>query len=109
MSVGKRFRQMVATLEAEFRRDVHKARTALRQIVGNEISVPHGSGGHLVVKIGPDTEALLASGTSETLVVTGARYAQLLGHERSRWLAFAKNQAVRAKGLNCRGSFGTIS
>jgi len=37
--LGKRYRRMVATLEEELSRDVHKARTALRQIVGNEIPV----------------------------------------------------------------------
>ena len=46
-----------------------QARTALRQIVGNEITVvPHESGKHLVARIGLDTEALMASGTSEILV-----------------------------------------
>jgi hypothetical protein len=39
------------------------ARTALRQIVGNEIMVlPHQAGTHLVAKIGLDYEALMASG-----------------------------------------------
>jgi hypothetical protein len=55
---------------------VHKARTALRQIAGNEIPVvPHESGKHLVAKIGLDTEALMASGASEIFVIAGARYA----------------------------------
>jgi len=54
---------------------VHKARTALRQIVGNEIPVvPHESGKHLVAKIGLDTEALMASGASEIFVVAGGRF-----------------------------------
>ncbi len=45
---------------------MHKARTALRQIVGNEIPVaPHKSGKHLVARIGLDTEALRAVGSSE--------------------------------------------
>lgn len=51
---------------------MHKARTALRQIVGNEIPVvPHESGKHLVAKIGLDTEALMASGASEIFGVRG--------------------------------------
>jgi site-specific DNA recombinase len=75
MPVGERYRQMVATLEAELSRDVHKARTALRQIVGNEIQVvPHESGKHLVARIGLDTEALLAAGGAEIFVVAGAGF-----------------------------------
>jgi site-specific DNA recombinase len=72
---GERYRRLVANLEAELNRDVHKARTALRRIVGNEIPVlPHESGKHLVAKIGLDTEALMASGASEIFVVAGAGF-----------------------------------
>jgi hypothetical protein len=62
-------------VEAELDRDVHKARTALHQIIGGEILVlPHESGKHLVARIGLDTEALMASGSSEIFVVAGARF-----------------------------------
>ena len=73
--VGERFRRLVTNWEAELSRDVHKARTALRQIVGNEIRmVPHESGKHLVARIGLDTEALQAAGSSRMFfVVAGAR------------------------------------
>jgi site-specific DNA recombinase len=74
LPVGERYQRLVANVEAELDRDVHKARTALRQIVGNGIPVlPHESGKHLVARIGLDTEALVASGTSEIFVVAGAR------------------------------------
>lgn len=71
-----------------------QARTALRQIVGNEIPVvPHESGKHLVARIGLDTEALMASGTSEILVA-GAGFRNYLpasracaGDKRSHLLA----------------------
>jgi hypothetical protein len=73
--LGERYRRMVVTLEAELSRDVHKARTALRQIVGDDIPViPHESGKHLVARIGLDTQALVAGGGSEIFVVAGARY-----------------------------------
>jgi hypothetical protein len=56
-------------------RDVHKARTALRQVLGDEIPVlPHESGKHLVARIGLDTHALVAAGGSEKFVVAGARF-----------------------------------
>jgi site-specific DNA recombinase len=72
LPVGERYQRLVANVEAELGRDVHKARTALRQIVGNEIPVlPHESGKHLVARIGLDTEALMASGASEIFVVAG--------------------------------------
>ena len=54
---------------------MHKARTALRQIIGNEIPVlPHASGKHLVARIGLDTEPLLAASGSEIFVVAGAGF-----------------------------------
>jgi site-specific DNA recombinase len=75
MALGERYRRLVGSLESELGRDVHKARTALRQIVGDQIPVlPHESGKHLVAKIGLDTEALMASGDPESFVVAGARY-----------------------------------
>jgi hypothetical protein len=75
MPVGERYRQMVATLEVELSRDVHKARAALRQIVGNEIQVMlHESGKHLVARIGLDTEALLVAAGSAIFVVAGAGF-----------------------------------
>ncbi len=75
LAIGERYRRLVASLEAELSRDVHKARAALRQIVGNEIPVvPHESGEHLVARLGLETEALLAAGGSEIFVVAGAGY-----------------------------------
>jgi site-specific DNA recombinase len=79
LPVGERYQRLVANVEAELGRDVHKARTALRQIIGNEIPVlPHESGKHLVARIGLDTEALMASGASEIFVVAGAGFLQSL-------------------------------
>jgi 2-hydroxychromene-2-carboxylate isomerase len=74
--LADRYRRIVSSLETELTRDVHKARTLLRQLVGNEISVvPHESGKHLVARIGLDTEALLqAAGGSEIFVVAGAGF-----------------------------------
>ena len=53
--------------------DVHKARTILRQLVGNEISVvPHESGKHLVARLGLVTKSQIqAAGGSEIFVVAG--------------------------------------
>jgi hypothetical protein len=67
----ERLLRLVATLEIELARDVHKARTILRQLVGNEIPVvPHASGKHLVARIGLDmTELLQAVGASVTDVL----------------------------------------
>jgi hypothetical protein len=73
--VGERYKRLVSILDEALGRDVHKARSALRQIVGNEIRVlPHKSGTHLVAKIGLDYEALMASGGSEIFVVAGAGF-----------------------------------
>jgi hypothetical protein len=57
-----------------------KARTILRQLVGNEIPVvPHASGKHLVASIGLDmTELLHAVGASEIFMVAGARFVEPL-------------------------------
>jgi len=49
----EKHRRLVAGLEAELARDVHKERTLLRQIVGDEVRVtPHESGKHLVARLG---------------------------------------------------------
>jgi hypothetical protein len=76
MQLADRYRHMVSSLESELSRDVHKARTILRQLVGNEISVvPHESGKHLVARLGLVTESLLqAAGGSEIFVVAGAGF-----------------------------------
>jgi len=68
--------RLVASLEAELSRDVQKARTILRRIVGSEIPVkPHPSGKHLVARIGLDLQELVqAVGGSEIFVVAGARF-----------------------------------
>jgi hypothetical protein len=52
-----------------------KARTILRQLVGNETPVvPHASGKHLVARIGLDmTELLQAVGASEIFYGSGGR------------------------------------
>ena len=63
--IAERFRRMVENLETELGRDVPKARTALRQILGDEIPVvPHESGNHLVARIGLDGQALVAAAGS---------------------------------------------
>ena len=75
LPVGERYQRLIANMEAELARDVPKARTALRQIVGSEIPVlPHASGKHLVARIGLDEEALVAAGSSEIFVVAGAGF-----------------------------------
>jgi hypothetical protein len=68
------YRRLVASLEAELSRDVHKGRTILRRIVGSEIQVlPHQSGKHLVARIGLDMQELVQSAAnSEIFVVAGA-------------------------------------
>jgi site-specific DNA recombinase len=73
---AERYRRIVASLEIELARDVHKARTLLRQLVGNVISlVPHASGRHLVARIGLNTEGLRqAAGGSEIFMVAGAGF-----------------------------------
>jgi site-specific DNA recombinase len=73
--IVERFRRMVANLEAWLTRDVHKARTALRQIVGDETPVvPHESGKHLVARLGLETQALVAAGGSQIFMVAGAGF-----------------------------------
>ena len=76
IQLGERCRRMVANLEAELSRDVHRSRTLLRQLIGNEIPViPHESGKHLVAQIGLDTGGLLAAaGGSEIFMVAGAGF-----------------------------------
>jgi site-specific DNA recombinase len=71
-----RYRRLVAGLEVELSRDVHRARTMLRQLVGSEIPVvPHESGKHLVARIGLDLAQLVqASGSSEIFMVAGAGF-----------------------------------
>ena len=70
------YRRLVTSLEAELTRDVHKARTILRRIIGSEIPVePHQSGKHLVARIGLDLQELAqAVGGSEIFMVAGAGF-----------------------------------
>ena len=76
IQLGERCRRMIANLEAELSPDVHRSRTLLRQLIGDEIPViPHESGNHLVAQIGLDTGGLLAAaGGSEIFVVAGAGF-----------------------------------
>lgn len=71
----ERYERLVAGLETELARDVHRARTILRQLVGDSITVtPHESGKHLVARVGLDkTELVQAVGGSEIFMVAGAR------------------------------------
>jgi hypothetical protein len=47
MQLGERYRRLAGNLETELRRDVHKACTALRAIVGDRIPVvPREPGEH---------------------------------------------------------------
>jgi hypothetical protein len=76
LQLDERLFRLVANLETELARDVHMARTILRQLVGNEIPVIlHSSGKHLVARIGLDmTELLQAVGASEIFMVAGVGF-----------------------------------
>jgi hypothetical protein len=93
IQLADRYRRIVSNLETELTRDVHKARTLLRQLVGNEISVvPHESGKHLVARIGLVTEALLqTAGGSEIFVVAGAGFGAI------QWASFASATRTYAR------------
>jgi hypothetical protein len=81
LQLDQRLHRLVADLEIEPARDVQKARTILRQLIGNEVPVvPHASGKHLVARVGLDvTELLQAVGAHgnfapEILMVAGAGF-----------------------------------
>ena len=62
LQLEERLYRLVAKLEVELARDVHKARTILRQLIGHEIQVvPHASGKHLVARIGLDVTGAATS------------------------------------------------
>jgi DNA invertase Pin-like site-specific DNA recombinase len=73
----ERYKRIVARLETEYGRDVHRARGRLRQLVGDSIPlVPHESGKHLVARVGLDLQELLqVNGAPEIFMVAGACYA----------------------------------
>jgi hypothetical protein len=68
------YHRLVANLEVELARDVHKAPAILRQRVVREVLVgPHEPGEHLVARIGHDLKKLLqAAAASEIFMVAGA-------------------------------------
>ena len=74
LQLQARYQRLAANLELELARDVHKARTILRQLIGNEIPVvPQASRKHLVARIGLDTrEFLQVVEASEIFMVAGA-------------------------------------
>ncbi len=73
LQLVERYCRLVATLDGELDRDVHRARGGLHQIVGDEIRVvPHESGKHLVARVGLEMRELVqAAGNSEILMVAG--------------------------------------